>query len=290
MKVKVEKALRNGDFLLNADVDIPEGEIVGLYGASGAGKTSFLRIVSGLSKPDKGGISFNDQVWNDSQSGQFISVQNRAIGYLFQDYALFPHMTVYNNISYGLERGESDIHLNEMLDIMDLDHLKSSYPDKLSGGQKQRVALARAMVRKPKLLLLDEPFSALDSGMRSKMQDYVLMLHKKLAFTAIMVSHEKNELLKMSSRLFVVDNGKVEDKGSPSEYFFPYSTQKELKAWATVINCKAYEDYFIVELELSGQKIEMKEMQSYKQGELVSVSFDTKHASILDQKKRNSLQ
>ncbi len=171
---------------LDVEFTIQEGELVTLYGPSGAGKTTVLRMLCGLSTPDEGRISVRGQPWLDSAKKINLKPQHRDIGIVFQDYALFPNLTVKENLRYALKKDQPDAIVNELLEMMELTNLYDKKPELLSGGQRQRVALARAIVRKPRILLLDEPMSALDTALRVKIQDYILRVHEQFKLTTIL--------------------------------------------------------------------------------------------------------
>ncbi|MGX3098445.1 ABC transporter ATP-binding protein [Helicobacter sp. 23-1046] len=193
------------------------GEFLTLFGKSGAGKTTILRILSGLTLPDSGYIKVGEQVWQDGKT--FLPPQKRAIGYMFQDYALFPHLSVLDNILFGLENKKERDFANWLIKLMELEPILKSGTHQISGGQAQRVALARALVRKPKILLLDEPLSALDSAMRASLQDEIAKLHYHLNITTLLVSHDIGEIFKLASKIWVLENGKIKCKGNASEIF-----------------------------------------------------------------------
>ena len=205
----------NGELTLTLDTTFRQGEFVTIYGPSGAGKTSVLRMLAGLLKPDAGLIKFEGTVWFDSSKRINRPPQMRNIGLVFQDYTLFPNMTVRGNLEFALQRGQSSGIVDDLLELTELGNLADKNPATLSGGQKQRVALARALVRKPNLLLLDEPLSALDSIMQSKLQDYLLQIHEQFKLTTILVSHDINEVMKMSKRVLILEGGRVEKDGPP---------------------------------------------------------------------------
>ena len=167
----------DGQLLLNVNCEIEDGAFISLYGPSGAGKTSLLRMVAGFMQPDAGVIKVNDEVWFDSKNKINIVPQKRMTGFVFQDYALFPNMNVEENISYGIPKNDSKKIIEELLEMTALTGLRNKKIQMLSGGQQQRVALARAIARKPKLLLLDEPLSAIDNEMRSNLQQTLLSIH-----------------------------------------------------------------------------------------------------------------
>jgi len=218
--IDVEKMMltANGKVNLAIKADIQMGELVALFGPSGAGKTTFLRILAGLEKPDKGMVIFGQNVWFDSSKGINVVPQNRNIGLMFQDYALFPNMTVEQNIRYALPADSSKI-LNELLTVFGLTEFKKQKPNGLSGGQKQRVALARALARKPNLLLLDEPLSALDAEMRTSLQDHISTMHQLSGTTIMMVSHDLNEVFRLATHVLCIENGVVNRTGKPEDVF-----------------------------------------------------------------------
>jgi len=183
-------------------------EIVVLFGPSGAGKTTMLNCVAGLTNPDAGLIRLGDTVFFDSDSKKALPPQQRNVGYLFQDYALFPHMTVEQNIRYGLKKG-TNLRLAELLASVGIDRLLDKYPHQLSGGQKQRVALVRALATEPDILLLDEPLSALDADTRRQCQDELLRLHEMWRIPFLLVTHDLQEAERLGSVILVVQNGQV---------------------------------------------------------------------------------
>jgi len=213
LKIKINKTLHGslGEMTLDIDLNIKEGEFVAISGKSGSGKTTFLRILAGLEEA-RGEISIENKVWLTEKKS--LAPQKRNIGFVFQDYALFPNMTVEENLLFV----NKDISFaNELLEMTELSSLKKKRPQMLSGGQKQRVALCRALMNRPKLLLLDEPLSALDVQMRLKLQDEILAFHKKLGITVVMVSHDPSEIYRLASRVLVLENGKVVKDGTPKE-------------------------------------------------------------------------
>ncbi len=216
--LQIQKKLHGpeGEMVLNLDLTIAKNQLVALYGASGAGKTSTLRILAGLMRPDVGKILVNDEVWFDSQEGINLKPQKRKLGFVFQDYALFPHMTVQENLEFAAAKGQLK-HVQELLEIMELARLADQRPRSLSGGQQQRVALARALAQRPKVLLLDEPLSALDQEIRLRLQDYLWEVHRKFELTTIMVSHDPQEITKLADVVFVLKNGEFTATGAPAK-------------------------------------------------------------------------
>ncbi|GBG14670.1 molybdate transport system ATP-binding protein [Novimethylophilus kurashikiensis] len=221
IQVNIQRTLHGvqGDFDLNVDLDIVEGEFVALFGPSGVGKTTLLRCLAGLEKPDRGRIAFNGSVWFDAQEHTHVPPQERHVGYMFQDYALFPNMTVRGNLEFARRKGSSRQRVDELLELMDIAELQHRKPNALSGGQKQRVALARALAAEPQLLLLDEPLSSLDPTIRSRLQDEILQLHQRMGISTIMVSHDVGEVYKLAGRVLVMEAGHIVRQGSPAEVF-----------------------------------------------------------------------
>ncbi len=221
IEVRIHKVLRSkgGDFSLDLDLAIPEGKLITLYGPSGSGKTSLLRSLAGLLTPDRGRIARREQVWFDSQKRADLSPQKRNVGFVFQENALFPNMTVLGNLKFAQSKGSSRELVEELIADMDLQDLRERYPDSLSGGQKQRVSLARALAQKPDILLLDEPLAALDAGMRIKLQEYILSSHRKFELTTVMVSHDLAEIVKLSDFTVVMEKGRIRNTGTPREIF-----------------------------------------------------------------------
>lgn len=221
INIDLQKSLKaNGPAMdLDIKLTISQGEFITLFGPSGSGKTSTLRMISGLLTPDKGHLSVNGEQWFDASFGKNVSPGRRKLGYLFQDYSLFPNMTVKENIAFALKNAKDKAYLMELLESMGLLHLQDTLPKHLSGGQQQRVALARALALKPDILLLDEPLSALDPSMREKLQEYILAIHRKYTLTTILVSHDAGEIIKLSDRIIELDHGKVLRQCTPKEFF-----------------------------------------------------------------------
>lgn len=220
-QIQVKKTLNaaEGKMLLDVDLQLPPRQLIGLYGKSGAGKTSLLRILAGLFSPDEAKIIVNNKTWIDTQKGILLSPQKRKVGLVFQDYALFPNMTVRKNLLFALSKGQSPEMVEELIELSELGDLQHQLPLKLSGGQQQRVALARALVQRPELLLLDEPLSALDQEMREKLQQYLLRVHQTYGLTTILISHNQEEIEKMADWVVVLDSGKVVKQGKVEDVF-----------------------------------------------------------------------
>jgi len=213
INIDINKRLNgsNGDMKLKVKLEIKEHDFIAVAGESGSGKTTFLRILAGLEEAN-GEIKVSDKLYLDSKNS--LPPQKREIGFVFQNYALFDNMTVEENLLFVNKDKKLSKHL---LDLTELDLLKNRFTKTLSGGQQQRVALCRALMKKPKILLMDEPLSALDPSMRIKLQNEILMLHKEFKTTTIMVSHDPSEIYNLASRVIVLDNGNVIDDGTPKD-------------------------------------------------------------------------
>lgn len=195
------------------------GGLLAIYGPSGAGKTTLLRILAGLTPPETGFIEVEGEVWLDTAGRFELPTRRRPIGFVFQDFALFPHLTVRQQLQYALPDGSDGKIVGELLELMELDKLSNLRPALLSGGQQQRVALARAIARRPRLLLLDEPLSALDDEMRSKLQEYILTAHRHYNLTTLLVSHHLPEVLRLADSAIVLEHGRIIGQGDPSHLF-----------------------------------------------------------------------
>jgi molybdate transport system ATP-binding protein len=213
INIDINKRLNgsNGDMKLKVKLEIKEHDFIAVAGESGSGKTTFLRILAGLEEAN-GEIKVSDKLYLDSKNS--LPPQKREIGFVFQNYALFDNMTVEENLLFVNKDKKLSKHL---LDLTELDLLKNRFTKTLSGGQQQRVALCRALMKKPKILLMDEPLSALDPSMRIKLQNEILMLHKEFKTTTVMVSHDPSEIYNLASRVIVLDNGNVIDDGTPKD-------------------------------------------------------------------------
>ncbi len=208
----------NGIEVLDIHLRIPQYDLVTLFGKSGVGKTTLLRIIAGLTQPDSGYIKVGDEIWYDSTQAINVKPQQRNIGFVFQDYALFPNMTVKEQLLYASSQKET-WYISELLDVFHLKGLCNRKPEKLSGGQQQRLAVARALARKPQILLLDEPLSALDTETRYMLQHEILQAHKNFQATTLLVSHDIDEVYKLSDFVYVIGNGKIKKQGKPGDVF-----------------------------------------------------------------------
>ena len=213
ISLNIKKELHGSNGVMNLDINLSlqNGEFVALSGISGSGKTTLLRVLAGLEEAF-GEIIVDGEIWLNEKIKK--PIQKRDIGFVFQDYALFPNLSVIDNLLYV--KKDKDL-AKQLLNLTDLYELKNRYPNSLSGGQKQRVSLCRALMKRPKILLMDEPLSALDPHMRLKLQDEILTLHKEFKTTTIMVSHDPSEMYKLASRVLVLKDGKIIDDGLPKD-------------------------------------------------------------------------
>lgn len=233
---------------LNFKKDIESGKITALFGESGAGKTTLLKIIAGLIKPKLGRIEVDNELWFDSSKNFSLALQKRKIGFVFQDYALFPNMSVKENISYAATSKQK---VEELLSLMNLENLAKIYPKNLSGGQAQRVALARALAREPQILLLDEPLSALDFKMRSFLQDELVKILQHFKITTLLVSHDLAEIYKLSHRILELSDGKIIKDARTNEFFTSSNLSAKLRLSATLLEIKKSDILMIFTLLLN---------------------------------------
>ena len=238
----------SGEMHLQIECAIEKGSFITLYGKSGAGKTTILRILAGLMEPDNGKLKVNNTTWIDTNKKIHLQPQKRKVGFVFQDYALFPNMSVKENLLFALNKGDDKKIVSELIEIVELGELQNRKPETLSGGQKQRVALARALVQKPELLLLDEPLSALDNEIRQKLQQYIIQVHREFGLTTILVSHDISEILKMSSQVLEIEHGKIIKQGTPLEVFTNKEVSGKFQFTGEVIAIEKQDFIFIISI------------------------------------------
>lgn len=238
LEVSIQKRLQaaNGELPLKLDFSCKPGEFLAISGKSGSGKTSLLRMISGLLSPEVGRICFNGQVWFDETLN--ITPQLRDCGLVFQQYALFPNMSVEGNLKYALRKGQPLSDVEDLLQMMEIDGLRHEKPARLSGGQQQRVALARTLIQKPRLLLLDEPLSALDRSMRVRLQDYLRKVHEQFDLTTVMVTHDPSEALRLADRIIEIDNGQIKREGKPADVFGHQGLSGKFQFTGTILELK----------------------------------------------------
>lgn len=249
-EIDIIKPLYTADGIIDLKVNkqINKGDFLTLFGKSGSGKTTLLRILAGLETPKSGKIVVDKEIWFDSSEKINLSPQKRNVGFVFQDYALFPNMSVRRNLEFALKNKNEIKKVDEILEIMEIENLSNMKPELLSGGQKQRVALARTLMTNPKMLLLDEPLSALDTTMRLKLQDELSLIHQKFNITSILVSHDISEVFKLSNRVFKINLGEIQQDGTPNEVFSNQNISGKFKIIGEVLSIKKSDILYIVEV------------------------------------------
>ncbi|MCJ8210054.1 ATP-binding cassette domain-containing protein [Mucilaginibacter sp. RS28] len=270
--IRIQKKLQLADQAteLQVDINLPKGKITALSGKSGAGKTSLLKMIAGLMKPDEGLITSGDETWLDTSAGIDMPPQKRKLAFVFQDYALFPNMTVEGNLRYAAGKSVDEKLIRHLLEITQLSGFKKVKPLQLSGGQQQRLALARALAQQPDLLLMDEPLSALDLEARQQLQQELLLLHREFKFTAILVSHDISEISILASKVIQLANGRVAAFGTIEE-LFGSPDRNTLKLTGRVIGVE--EQWLIVLVNQQVVRLK-KQNQNYQLGESISVQIN----------------
>ncbi|WP_442884731.1 sulfate/molybdate ABC transporter ATP-binding protein [Campylobacter sp. CFSAN093238] len=246
--IKLPINTAKGKKQLELNTCLKANEITAIFGESGAGKTTLLKIIAGLIKPEFGRIEVGDELWLDTQKNINLAIQKRKIGFVFQDYALFPNISVKENISYAATSKQK---VEELLSLMNLENLAKIYPKNLSGGQAQRVALARALAREPQILLLDEPLSALDFKMRSFLQDELVKILQHFKITTLLVSHDLAEIYKLSHRILELSDGKIIKDARTNEFFTSSNLSAKLRLSATLLEIKKSDILMIFTLLLN---------------------------------------
>ena len=272
IKIDINKKLHGANKQINLEINlnIKKGEFLALSGVSGSGKTTLLRILAGLEDAN-GTIKINDNIWlNDKYS---LPCQKREIGFVFQDYALFPNFSVIDNLLYVNKDKDLAHHL---LKITELEELKNRLPQTLSGGQKQRVSLCRALMNKPKILLMDEPLSALDVNMRTKLQNEILTLHKEFNTTTIMVSHDPSEIYRLANRVVVLDDGQIINDGLPKDILLKTKGSQKFSFEGELLDIIKVDVIHIAIVAIGQQLVEVvvskEEIKDLKIGQKVSIS------------------
>jgi molybdate transport system ATP-binding protein len=272
IKIDINKKLygASGKMDLDIQLEIKEGDFISLAGQSGSGKTTLLRILAGLEEAE-GTLDIGNDIWLNGKKA--LAPQKRRIGFVFQDYALFPNMSVEENLLFVKKDRKLAKHL---LEITELSQLKKRLPNSLSGGQKQRVSLCRAMMNRPKLLLMDEPLSALDPIMRTKLQNEILLLHKEFGTTTIMVSHDPSEIYRLASRVVVLELGRIVNDGTPKEVLLKTSGSQKFSFEGELLEIVQMDVIFVAIVAIGQQLVEVViseyEAKNLKVGESVRVS------------------
>ncbi|MEM7485011.1 MAG: ATP-binding cassette domain-containing protein [Bacteroidota bacterium] len=266
----------DGEMHLELNLTLEKGKLITLYGESGAGKTSTLRLLSGLMKPDQGRIIVNGKTWFDSDKKINLPPQKRKIGYVFQDYALFPNMTVLENLEFALAKGQDKKNVSDLIEIIELGTLQHRKPETLSGGQKQRVALARALAERPDILLLDEPLAALDIKIRLKLQDYIQKIHREFNLTTILISHDIGEIVKLSDHVIFLEKGSIVRQGNPDELFINRNISGKFKFTGEILKIEQQEIVHIATVLIQNSVVKVivqdSEVQDLHVGDKVLVA------------------
>jgi len=290
LKIELNKRLHgsSGEMNLDINLEIDENDFVALSGKSGSGKTTFLRILAGL-EDARGEIKIGDKIWLDSKINT--PPQKREIGFVFQDYALFSNMSVEENLLF-VNRDKTLA--SRLLDITELSELKKRFPNTLSGGQKQRVSLCRALMNRPKLLLMDEPLSALDPMMRTKLQNEILTLHSEFGTTTIMVSHDSSEIYRLSNRVLILNQGKIIDDGLAKDVLLKTTGSQKFSFEGELLDIIKVDVIYIAIISIAQQLVEVvvtsKEAQNLTIGEVVSVSTKAFSPTISSKGKSSPLK
>jgi iron(III) transport system ATP-binding protein len=224
---QVSKRYKETAAVRGCNLQVASGEILALLGPSGSGKTTLLRLIAGFERPDEGQILINGRTVVDAAGSVWVAAEDRGVGMVFQDYALFPHLTVAQNVRFGLRissKTEREGRVDELLRLTELTHCAGRYPHELSGGQQQRVALARALAPRPGVVLLDEPFNGLDPDLRPQMRREVARILRHLDTAAILVTHDQEEALGMADQVAVIRNGEIQQVGTPEDIYYSPST------------------------------------------------------------------
>ena len=263
---------------LNVKIELKKGEFLAVTGESGSGKTTLLRIIAGLENA-KGRIKVGNEIWQDDK--KFLPPQKREIGYVFQDFALFPNMNVLQNLLYVKKDIDFAMYL---LKLSGIKNLKDRFPNTLSGGQKQRVALCRALMRKPKILLLDEPFSALDEKRREDLQEKLYLFHKKFDLTTIMVTHSSNEIYKLADNMLELKYGKQIKYGNAKKLLINSKTSEKFSIKGKIIDIIKADIINIAVISIGNNIVEcvisQNEAKNLKIGESVLLSTKAFHPNI----------
>ena len=253
IKIDINKKLHgsNGSMTLDINLDIKKGDFIALSGLSGSGKTTLLRIIAGLEEAS-GKISVDNDIWLDGKDS--LSIQKRQIGFVFQNYALFDNMSVEDNLLYVKKDKKLS---SKLLDITELSSLAKRSTNTLSGGQKQRISLCRALMNNPKLLLMDEPLSALDPNMRLKLQNEILRLHNEFNTTTIMVSHEPSEIYRLANRVLVMEQGKIIKDGNATEILLKTSGSQKFSFEGEILDIIKTDVIYIAIIAIGQQLVEV---------------------------------
>ncbi len=298
--IDVRLQLNYSGFALDVDLHLPGRGVTALYGHSGSGKTTCLRCIAGLERASDGFIQVNDEVWQDSRNGLFVAPHKRALGYVFQEASLFPHLSVRANLEFGLKRIARQLRRVEMAqatELLGIGHLLERHPQHLSGGERQRIGIARALLTSPRLLLMDEPLAALDSKRKGEILPYLERLHDELDIPVLYVSHAQDEVARLADHIVLLSDGKALASGPIGETLARLDLPMALGDDAGVVvngSVSAYDDhYHLLTLQLPGSALHLrvahapmavgKALRVKVQARDVSLSLQAEeHSSILN--------
>ncbi len=286
MSLHARYQLQQGGFSLDVAFQVPARGITALFGPSGCGKTTLLRCIAGLEKPKQGFFQLDDECWQDSQQHYFLQPHQRPVGYVFQDAALFPHLSVHANLLYGYRRlrpQQQRLKPDDVVSLLGLNNLLSRATPRLSGGEIQRVAIGRALLSSPKLLLLDEPLSALDAQSKAEIMPYLEELHNELEIPVLYVSHAADEVARLADQIVLLDKGKVEAEGEVNDIFTRLELTPAHRPQASAIihaEVKRHdEQYCLTELDFNGNCLKLP-CQNLIIGQTVRVIIHARDVSL----------
>ncbi|PBJ20541.1 Sulfate/thiosulfate import ATP-binding protein CysA [Pseudomonas sp. ACN8] len=298
--IQMRLKLRYSGFALDVDLQLPGRGVTALYGHSGSGKTTCLRCIAGLERADQGFIQVNDEVWQDSDNKVFVAPHKRALGYVFQEASLFPHLSVLDNLAFGLKRipkPQRRVDMAHATELLGIGHLLDRHPQHLSGGERQRVGIARALLTSPKLLLMDEPLAALDAQRKSEILPYLQRLHDELDIPVLYVSHSQDEVARLADHIVLLSNGKALASGPIGQTLARLDLPLAMGDDAGVViegRVSAYDaDYQLLSLQLPNTTLDIRvphtpmdvgqALRCKVQARDVSLSVDNAgHSSILN--------
>lgn len=295
-RIQARFLVKHPGFRLDVELDLPGRGVSALFGHSGSGKTSCLRCFAGLDQPQEGYLRVADELWQDSASGYFLPAHKRAIGYVFQDANLFPHLTVKRNLEYGQRRiaaAERKVALDQALELLGIGHLLERLPSALSGGERQRVGIARALVTSPRLLLMDEPLASLDIKRKLEVLPYLERLHEELDIPVLYVSHAPDEVARLADHLVLLDGGQVRASGPLKETLLradlPFAMEDDAEAVIDGQVCAYDPSYSLLELNLPGSEAILRlPHAAVPEGRAVRVKIKARNVSLSLQRAEGS--
>lgn len=284
MNITKQLQLSQGASQLDIHTTIPSNTLTAIYGPSGAGKTTLLKILAGLIQPEQGKIEVNGDTWLDTAQRICLPPQHRSIGFVFQDYALFPHMTVLQNLLYAAGKNPDKKYINDLLQLVKMEAFIKARPSQLSGGQQQRVALIRALVRKPQLLLLDEPLSAVDAMMRRQLRVELSNIQQQLQLTTLLVSHDMDDVSALAKNCIRMAHGRIIFQGAPQQLFGKTHPGNKLQLTGKVVQLILNEEKYTVEILVGEQTIHVtaskEEIANLQSGSTVLLLANTSAITV----------